>query len=84
MVSPKLKANGVKIMKFMQAHSGPFFGYEIAQAVDIKDRGVHGIMNSLFKRGYVGKTEAVERLVDERIKYQVKYFLTKEGKSLEL
>jgi DNA-binding HxlR family transcriptional regulator len=41
-------------------------------------------MNSLFKRGYVGKTEAVERLVDERIKYQVKYFLTKEGKSLEL
>jgi predicted transcriptional regulator len=84
MLMPKLTTNGVKIIKFMQAHDGPFFGYEIAEAVGIKDRGVHGIMNSLFKRGYVGKTEAVERLVDERIKYQVQYFLTKEGKSLEV
>ena len=83
MVMPKLTANGVKIIKFMQSHDGPFFGYEVAEAVGIKDRGVHGIMNSLFKRGYIGKTEAVERLVDERIKYQVQYFLTKEGKSLE-
>jgi predicted transcriptional regulator len=83
MLVQKLKANGVKIMKFMQAHDGPFFGYEVAEAVGIKDRGVHGIMNSLFKRGYVGKTEAVERIVDDRIKYQVQYFLTKEGKSLE-
>ena len=83
MLVSKLKANGIKIIKFMQAHDGPFFGYEVAKAVGIKDRGVHGIMNSLFKRGYVGKTEAVERMVDERIKYQVQYFLTKEGKSLE-
>jgi predicted transcriptional regulator len=84
MLVSKLTNNGVKILKFMQSHEGNFFGYEIAQAVGIKDRGVHGIMNSLFKRGFVGKTEAVERVVDERIKYQVKYFLTKEGKSLDL
>ena len=84
MATPKLTANGVRIIKFMQAHDGPFFGYEVASAVGIKDRGVHGIMNSLFKRGYIGKTDAVERLVDERIKYQVQYFLTKDGKSLEL
>lgn len=84
MVMPKLTTNGVKIIKFMQAHDGAFFGYEIAEALGIKDRGVHGIMNSLFKRGFIGKTDAVERLVEERIKYQVQYFLTKEGKSLQL
>jgi DNA-binding IclR family transcriptional regulator len=84
MLATKLTTNGVKIMKFLQAHEGSMFGYQIAEAVGIKDRGVHGIMNSLFKRGYVGKTEAVERIVDQRVQYQVQYFLTKEGKSLEV
>lgn len=46
---------------FLQANEGGYFGDEIAEAIELNPRGIHGVLNSLVKHGLVSK-EKTQRM----------------------
>jgi predicted ArsR family transcriptional regulator len=53
-----LTAKTASVLSFLQANDGPYFGDEIAEAVGLNPRGIHGVLNSLVKNGLIEKGEA--------------------------
>lgn len=75
------------VLSFLQANQGQHFGDEIASAVGLNPRGIHGVLNSLVKNGLIEKGET-ERTIsvdgaDMSRAYKV-YFLTPKGKSFDV
>lgn len=82
-LTPKTAA----VLEFLQGNDGQFFGDEIAQHVGLNPRGIHGVLNSLVKKGLVEKAEA-ERTIsvdgeDVTRAYKV-YSLTPAGEAFDL
>lgn len=66
--SNPLSDKQVLVMRFLQDNEGAYFGDEIAAASDdLNPRGIHGVMNGLYKRGLVDK-EKVPRTVTRQNK----------------
>jgi DNA-binding MarR family transcriptional regulator len=79
-----LTANGILALSFLQQNDGAFTGAQIAEATGLNKQGVHGVLNSLVKKGLVIKGDAViqpvinrEGLTEERS--YVTYVLTDLG-----
>jgi predicted ArsR family transcriptional regulator len=53
-----LTAKTASVLSFLQANDGPYFGDEIAEAVGLNPRGIHGVLNSLVKNGLIDKSES--------------------------
>jgi predicted ArsR family transcriptional regulator len=91
-VAVKLTEKTAMALAYLQANEGEFFGDEIAGALELNPRGIHGVMNSLFKKGLVDKVER-ERVVlvedkegnsKEVTKTYKAYYLTSEGIDFEI
>lgn len=83
-----LGEKGRIVIGFLQANEGGHFGDEIAAATDLNARGIHGVMNGLFKRGLVSKDKAPRTVVDkegnEVEKEYTVYSLTDAGVAFDL
>ena len=53
-----LTGKATQALAFLQANPGAHFGSEIADGADLSQRGVHGVMNSLVKKGLVQKADS--------------------------
>lgn len=56
----KLTEKATMALSFLQANEGGYFGDQIAEATGLNARGIHGVLNSLFKYELVEK-ERVNR-----------------------
>lgn len=79
-----------KVLEFLRANDNGTVGYlgaEIAAAVELNDKGIHGVMNSLVKNDLVAKGQKEAEFVSKDGKKGVKpyasYFLTDKGRSAE-
>ena len=43
------------VLEYLQGQSEPMTGAQIAEATDLNPRGIHGVLNSLVKKGFVEK-----------------------------
>lgn len=71
-------------LTFLQGADEPLTGAAIADATGLNPQGIHGVLNSLFKKGLIAKGEPVTMsvtnkagLVEERA--YVTYFVTPAG-----
>jgi len=71
-------------LEFLQGQTDPLTGAAIAEATNLNPQGIHGVLNSLFKKGLVAKGEPVTMsvvnkagLAEERA--YVTYFVTPAG-----
>lgn len=53
-----LTEKSAMVLGFLQANPGGYFGDEIAAETELNPRGIHGVLNSLFKHGLVQKEKA--------------------------
>lgn len=85
----KLTEKSEAVMVFLQANDGEFFGDEIATALELNPKGIHGVMNGLVKKQFVGKTDKQPREVMDKdgkpvTREYVKYYLTDLGQNFEI
>lgn len=71
-------------LAFLQGQDEPVTGAQIADATGLNPQGIHGVLNSLVKKGLIAKGDAVTMsvtnkagLVEERA--YVTYFVTPAG-----
>ena len=71
-------------LNFLKDSDGPVTGADIATVTGLNPQGIHGVLNSLVKKGLIAKGEPVtmsrtnkEGLVEERP--YVTYFVTPAG-----
>lgn len=88
-MAKQLTEKSAAVMAFLQANEGEFFGDEIANELELNPKGIHGVMNGLVKREFVGKTEKQPREVTDKEGNQVtrnyvKYYLTEQGQAHDL
>ena len=88
MAEIKLTEKSVLVLGYLQTHDNGDEGYlgaEIADAVGLNARGIHGVMNSLVKNGLVqkGKREAefVSKDGKKGVKDYTTYSLTEDGRA---
>jgi predicted ArsR family transcriptional regulator len=83
----RLTPKTARVLEFLQENDGQYFGDEIAAAVDLNPRGIHGVLNSLFKNGLVDKAEA-ERTIsvdgEDVVRAYKVYSLTEAGEDFDL
>lgn len=81
-----------QVISHLQDNEGSYFGDEIANALELNPKGIHGVMNGLVKNEIVQK-EKVPRTVErkgkdgEMVEKEVEataYSLTDAGRDLEL
>jgi DNA-binding MarR family transcriptional regulator len=53
-------------LTFLQGQSGPITGAQVADATGLNPQGVHGVLNSLVKKGLIAKGDAVTMSVINR------------------
>lgn len=53
-------------LEFLQKQSGPVTGAQVAEATGLNPQGVHGVLNSLFKKELITKGENVTMSVVNR------------------
>lgn len=58
-LTPKSQA----VIAFLQDNPGAHFGDEIAAGTSLNPKGIHGVMNALWKREFVAKEKAVREVV---------------------
>lgn len=46
-------------LEYLQSQSEPVTGANIAEATGLNPQGIHGVLNSLFKKGLVSKGDPV-------------------------
>jgi DNA-binding MarR family transcriptional regulator len=46
-------------LEFLQAQSGPVTGAAIADGTGLNPQGIHGVLNSLVKKGLVAKADPI-------------------------
>lgn len=88
----KLTEKTAMALGFLQENEGEFFGFQIAEALDLNPRGIHGVMNSLFKKELVDKVERETEVEVEDKEGNVKtvtktykaYYLTQAGIDYDL
>jgi predicted transcriptional regulator len=85
----KLTPKSETVMVFLQANDGEFFGDEIAVALELNPKGIHGVMNGLVQKEFVGKTDKQSREVLDKegkpvTREYVKYFLTDLGRDFPI
>jgi predicted ArsR family transcriptional regulator len=82
-----LTGKTASVLSFLQANDGQYFGDEIAAAVGLNPRGIHGVLNSLVKNGLIEKDETERTIsidgVDVTRAYKV-YFLTPKGETFDV
>jgi predicted transcriptional regulator len=82
-----LTAKTASVISFLQANHGQYFGDEIAAAVGLNPRGIHGVLNSLVKNGFIEKVDTERTIsadgVDVVKSYKV-YGLTPKGETLDV
>ena len=83
MANTPLTDNCKKAMAFLQANDQEWVGSDLGEAAGIK--GIHPVMNSLFKRGYVVKGTTVRPFTNKAgvtaDKEYVTYSLTDAGRA---
>lgn len=79
------------VLSYLQQHDNGTDGYlgtEIAEALGFNPRGIHGIMNSLVKNGFVAKGSREAEFVSKDGKKGTKpyttYYLTDAGRTFSL
>jgi predicted transcriptional regulator len=82
-----LTAKTASVISFLQANHGPYFGDEIAAAVGLNPRGIHGVLNSLVKNGLIEKVDT-ERTIStdgvDVVKSYKSYVLTPQGETFDV
>lgn len=82
-----LTAKTASVISFLQANHGPYFGDEIAAAVGLNPRGIHGVLNSLVKNGLIEKVDT-ERTIStdgvDIVKSYKSYVLTPQGETFDV
>ena len=82
-LTPKTAA----VLRFLQANPGQYFGDQIATEVGLSPRGIHGVLNSLVKKGLVAKAEG-ERAINvdgvETMRAYKLYSLTPAGEAFDV
>lgn len=46
-------------LQFLQSQSGPLTGAAVAEGTGLNPQGVHGVLNSLVKKGLIAKADPV-------------------------
>lgn len=54
---------GALVLNHLRGADKPLTGAEIALATDLNPQGIHGVLNGLFKRGWVSKEDPVSLTV---------------------
>ncbi|MFW6001972.1 MAG: MarR family transcriptional regulator [archaeon] len=77
------------VLEYLQGQEEPLTGRDVAEAVDLNPQGIHGVLNSLVKKGLVEKADPVTMTVvnkkglEEQRSY-VTYRVTASGADFEL
>lgn len=81
-----LTDNSKKALAFLQENDQEWVGADLAEAADI--RGIHPVMNSLVRRGYVEKGSQVRPFTNKKgetaDKPYVTYMLTDAGRAVKI
>lgn len=76
------------VLSFLQGNPGEYFGDQIAASVGLNARGIHGVLNSLVKKGLVGKVEAERTITDAEghdvVRAYKVYSLTPAGEAFDI
>jgi predicted transcriptional regulator len=82
-----LTAKTASVISFLQANHGTYFGDEIAAAVGLNPRGIHGVLNSLVKNDLIEKVDT-ERTISvdgvDVVKAYKTYGLTPKGETFDV
>jgi predicted transcriptional regulator len=82
-----LTAKTASVISFLQANHGTYFGDEIAAAVGLNPRGIHGVLNSLVKNDLIEKVDT-ERTIStdgvDVVKEYKAYNLTPKGETFDV
>jgi predicted transcriptional regulator len=82
-----LTAKTASVISFLQANHGTYFGDEIAAAVGLNPRGIHGVLNSLVKNDLIEKVDT-ERTISvdgvDVVKAYKTYGLTPKGEIFDV
>lgn len=82
-----LTAKTASVLSFLQANNGPYFGDEIAEAIGLNPRGIHGVLNSLVKNGLIEKGEAERTITvdgNDIVRAFKSYTLTAMGETFDV
>lgn len=86
----QLTEKSTLVLQFLQGNDNGeegYFGVEIAKATGCNEKGIHGVMNSLVKKGLVTKgsrdAEFVAKDGTKGVKPYTTYFLTDAGRAFE-
>lgn len=78
------------VLAWLQANDNGevgYFGVEIAEALELNAKGIHGVMNSLVKNALVGKGtregKGTDKDGNEIVKTYTTYFLTDAGRAFQ-
>jgi predicted transcriptional regulator len=82
-----LTARTASVISFLQANPGQYFGDEIAAAVGLNPRGIHGVLNSLVKNDLIEKVDT-ERTISkdgvDTVKAAMAYTLSQKGETFDV
>ena len=53
-------------LSFLQGQSAPITGAAVAEATGLNPQGIHGVLNSLVKKGLIGKADPITLSVVNR------------------
>lgn len=80
----KLTPKAAIALDFLRGADAPLTGADIAAGTDLNPQGIHGVLNSLVKKGFVAKGDPITLevankagLMEERS--YVTYFVTEAG-----
>lgn len=88
----KLTEKSAAVLEYMKAHDNGEEGYtgeEIATALELNPKGIHGVINSLVKYELVGKNagaregEFINKAGEKVMKSYTVYFLTDAGRAFQ-
>lgn len=81
-----LTDNAKKALAFLQENDQEWIGADLGEAADV--RGIHPVMNSLVRRGYVEKGSQVRPFTNKKgetaDKPYVTYMLTDAGRAVKI
>jgi DNA-binding MarR family transcriptional regulator len=59
----QLTEKSVMVVAFLQENEGAHFGDEIAAATGLNPKGIHGVLNALWKREFVSKEKVLRDII---------------------